>query len=242
MKIYKYILPLLLVLGGCSDFLDYKDKDKVIPSNLDEYNELIFGELIAKSSEAVCYTIMIMSDDVGSMVNRNERDYRDDYLSWYNWAKEPQMKKNGDELIDPAWEFFYHKILICNMIEEKVNEFEDDAEGMKFRLLGEVQAIRAMSYWYLINMYGEPWRSEEQAKTAMGVPVNTETSIVDKTYVRETLAKNYELIEADLKSALNNLEKGEVMKTVVRPNKEVIRLFLSRIYLEQKRFDEVITV
>ena len=79
------------------------------------------------------------------------------------------------------------------MIEEKVNEFEDDAEGMKFRLLGEVQAIRAMSYWYLINMYGEPWRSEEQAKTAMGVPVNTETSIVDKTYVRETLAKNYEL-------------------------------------------------
>ena len=65
----------------------------------------------------------------------------------------------------------------------------------------------------------------------MGVPVNTETSIVDKTYVRETLAKNYELIEADLKSALNNLEKGEVMKTVFRPNKEVIRLFLSRIYL-----------
>lgn len=242
MKIYKYILPLLLVLGGCSDFLDYKDKDKVIPSNLDEYNELIFGELIAKSSEAVCYNIMIMSDDVGSMVNGNERDYRDDYLSWYNWAKEPQMKKNGDELIDPAWEFFYHKILICNMIEEKVNEFEDDAEGMKFRLLGEVQAIRAMSYWYLINMYGEPWRSEEQAKTAMGVPVNTETSIVDKTYVRETLAKNYELIEADLKSALNNLEKGEVMKTVFRPNKEVIRLFLSRIYLEQKRFDKVITV
>ena len=39
MKIYKYILPLLLFLGGCSDFLDYKDKDKVIPSNLDEYNE-----------------------------------------------------------------------------------------------------------------------------------------------------------------------------------------------------------
>ena len=73
-------------------------------------------------------------------------------MSWYNWAKEPQMKKNVDELIDPAWELFYHKILICNMIEEKVNEFEDDAEGMKFRLLGEVQAIRAMSYWYLINM------------------------------------------------------------------------------------------
>ena len=242
MNIFKYILPLFLVLGGCSDFLDYKDKDKVIPSALDEYSELVFGELISKGSNATCYNVMIMSDDVSSMVNGSERDYRDDYWSWYNWSKEPQIDKFGNEKIDPAWEFLYHKILICNMIEEKVMEFEDDVEGVKYRLLGEVQAIRGMSYWYLVNMYGEPWRSEEQAKTAMGVPVNTEVSIIDKTYERETLAKNYELMEIDLKNALINLGKGEKKNSVFRPNIEVVRLFLSRIYLEQKRYGEVITV
>lgn len=242
MDVVKYILPLLLLLGGCSDFLDYKDKDKVIPSTLDEYNELVFGELVASYADEACYNIMIMSDDVGSVVTGAEYEFRNNYLTWYNWAKEPQIDKFGDENIDPAWAFLYHKILICNMIESHVSEYEDDLDGVKYRLLGEVQAIRAMSYWYLVNMYGQPWRSEEQARSAKGVPVNKEVSIIDKIYERETLATNYELMETDLKNALDNLKKGERKNTVFRPNVEIVRLFLSRIYLEQKRYEDVVSV
>ena len=73
-KVFLFISLCFALLSSCSDFLKEEDKDKVIPSYLDEYNELIFGEFIAKSSEAVCYNIMIMSDDVGSMENGNERD------------------------------------------------------------------------------------------------------------------------------------------------------------------------
>lgn len=242
MKVGKYLVPLLFVLSSCSSFLDYKDKDKVIPSTLDEYSELVFGELIAKSADNACYNILLMSDDMGCVVNGSERDAREEYLSWYNWAKEPQIRPNGDEVIDPAWEFLYNKILISNMIEERVNEFEDDLEGVKYRLLGEVQAIRAMAYWYLVNMYGEPWRSAEQAQTAMGVPVNKETAIKDYFYSRVSLATIYELMETDLLHALDNLKKGEQKNTVFRPNADVVNLFLSRIYLEQKRYDDVITV
>lgn len=242
MKIGKYIFPLLLVLSSCNDFLDYKDKDKVIPSTLSEYEELIFGELIAKESGDACYNLMMMSDDMGDVILGSEEDAREDYYSWYSWAKEPQLKKSGDEMIDPAWEFLYHKVIMCNVIEEKVGEIVDDLQGVKFRLLGEVQAIRAMSYWYLVNMYGEPWRSTEQAKTAMGVPVNTETNILNKTYTRERLAINYRLMEEDLMNAIANFEKGEQKNTVFRPNTEIVRLFLSRIYLEQQRYEDVIAV
>lgn len=245
MKMDKYIyivLPLLVALGACNDFLDYKDKDKVIPSKFEEYSELIYGELIHKEAGASCLNLLIMSDDIGSLVEGNESDQRREYLNWYSWAENTQITPDGVEKMDPAWEFLYHKIVMCNVIEDEVGGMEEDLDGVKYRLLGEVQAIRAMSYWYLVNMYGEPWRSEEQAKTAMGVPVNVEVSIKDNQYTRETLARNYEIMETDLKNALENLEKGEKKNTAFRPNKDVVRLFLSRIYLEQRRYEDVITV
>ncbi len=245
MKRLFYILLCLLVVS-CGDFMEYKDKDKVIPDNLEQYKEFIMGELIIKSMGASGYNLWYMSDDVGSFVPSNigsgAKDEREDYQSFYMWAKEPQITMRGEERIDPAWENFYHKIVVCNVIEDAVNEFDDDAAMLKYRLLGEVQAIRAMSYWYLVNMYGEPWRSAEQAKTAMGVPINREKSIMDKLYIRSSLAEVYQLMEEDLKNALTNLQKGEQVHSIFRPGKDVVRLFLSRIYLEQKKWKDVVNV
>lgn len=245
MKILIYIIPLIFVgFVSCSDFLDYKDKDKVIPDELVQYSELIGGELIDKSSSSACYNVLLMSDDVGTFIYPYGvgEETRTAYFSWYTWAQETQITPEGDEKIDPAWEFLYHKILMCNVIENDVNAFEDDLDGVKRRLLGEVQAIRAMSYWYLVNMFGEPYRNVEQAKTAMGVPVNMESSIIDKIYERESLQTIYDLMEKDLKSALLNLKAGEQKKTIFRPNQDIVRLFLSRIYLEEKRYDDVIAI
>lgn len=246
MKQMIYMISLFLLFSSCSDFLDYKDKDKVIPDELDQYSELVVGELTQKSVGATCYNLWIMSDDFGtfvpSWIGETTTDDRVTYQSWYSWEKESQITPKGDEKIDPSWEHFYHKILMCNIIENDVSEFEDDYAGVKYRLLGEVQTIRAMSYWYLVNMYGEPFRSAEQAKTAMGVPINDATSIKDKLYSRSSLQEVYELMERDLKNALQNLEKGEQKHTIFRPNKDVVRLFLSRVYLEQKKYDDVLSV
>ena len=159
MKQIVYIISLYFMCISCSDFLDYKDNDKVIPDELDQYSELVLGELIQQSMGASCYNLWIMSDDFGtfvpSWIGDRTVDTRESYQNWYGWAKESQITPKGDEKIDPAWEHFYHKVLMCNIIEADVNEFADDAEGVKHRLLGEVQALRAMSYWYLLNMYGE---------------------------------------------------------------------------------------
>ena len=246
MKHIIYILVFGVTLSACNDFLDYKDGDKVIPDELEQYSELIYGELVRKSIGATCYNTWIMSDDymssIPSWIGETNTDERENYFSWYTWAAETQITPRGDELIDPAWEHFYHKILMCNIIEKEVGGFEDDLEGVKFRLLGEVQVIRAMSYWYLLNLYGEPFRDAEQAKGAMGVPVNTETGIEDHLYTREPLAEVYKLIETDLQNALQNLDKGEQKNSIFHPNQDVARLFLSRVYLEQKRYEDVIAV
>ena len=246
MKQLAYIIALGLTLASCNDFLDYKDGDKVIPGELEQYDELVYGELVRKSIGSSCYNTWLMSDEyessVPSSIYSTSTDERDEYFSWYTWAAEPQITPRGDERIDPAWEHFYHKILMCNIIENDVSEFDDDADGVKYRLIGEVQAIRAISYWYLLNLYGEPFRDAEQARTAMGVPINTETGIEDKLYARAPLAKVYELIETDLRNALDNLGKGEQKNSIFHANQDVVRLFLSRIYLEQKRYEDAISI
>ena len=240
------IAMLALTFFSCNDFLEYKDGDKVIPGELEQYSELVYGELVRKSIGSSCYNTWLMSDDyttsVPSWIGETNTDEREDYFSWYTWAVETQITPRGDEIIDPAWEHFYHKILMCNIIEKDVSEFDDDVEGVKYRLLGEVQAIRAMSYWYLVNLYGEPYQDEEQARIAMGVPINTKTSIEDHLYTRSSLGEVYEVIESDLRRALDNLDKGERKQSIFHPDRDVVRLFLSRIYLEQKRYADVIAI
>lgn len=246
MKILLSVISLMIFFTSCDSFLEYKDKDKVIPSELEHYDELVYGEILTKSGGAICKNLAHMTDEVGSWVPDNlwdsDKDERLSYYPYYTWAKEPQITEKGDENIDPAWEHFYNRILMCNIVENDLSEFEEDLDGVKLRLLGEVQCIRAISYFYLVNMYGAPYENAEQAKTAMGVPVNKEISIDNKLYRRESLQAVYDLMEKDLLSALDNFKKGQVKNTIFRPNKDVASLFLSRIYLYMKRYDDVITI
>lgn len=80
---------------------------------------------------------------------------------------------------------------MCNIVYKDVSELEDDVNGMKNRLLGEVSFLRAMSYFYLVNLYGEPYQDAEQAKTALGVPINTEVGVENRLYPKGKATKKY---------------------------------------------------
>lgn len=246
MKIVKYICLILTVamLHSCEDFLTYKDKDKIVPTDLNHYEELIYGELLRKEINLVFYKLDLMTDDVSDFVSSSvlpsNVDKRIENYGWYTWAEDPQIDPDGNELIDECWEFFYKKILMCNVIEEQLLKFE--VQGHRERLIGEVRFIRAMSYFYLVNNYGLPYQSLEQSKTAAGVPINIETSIRQKNYARSTLREVYDLIESNLTSSLECLEKGDGKNTRFRPNTDAVKLFLARIYLYQSRYDDVIAV
>lgn len=244
-KIFYYILPLCLLWAGCSDFLEYKDKDKIIPKELKHYNELIYGELIKKTSGNEMMYMQMMTDEVVSFVkplsSGDRTDSRREYFGYFTWAVNEQLDQDEQEHNDIAWSHFYHKILMCNIIENDLEAIEYDTEGVKKRLLGEVKFLRAMSYYYLVNLYGEPYKNKKQAETALGVPINEAISLEQKIYKRATLQKNYDLIEEDLKNAITLLNEGEQLNTIFRPNVHVARLLLSRIYLYEKEWEKALT-
>ena len=237
---------LLLGLSSCDDFLEYKDKDKIIPKELSHFDEFVYGEIINKTEGSLMNYLSYMTDETMSYVSSSmwlsKEDLRDEMFSYFTWAKEPQVRKDEVEVNDKAWSFFYHRILMCNITFEQVKELDEDIEGVKNRLLGESLFMRALSYFYLVNLYGEPYESAAQAKTALGVPINENVGVEANVYNRATLDVNYTLMEEDLKAAITYFEKGQKKGGIYRPNKDAALLLLSRVYLYQKKYDDVITV
>ena len=204
---------LLLGLSSCDDFLEYKDKDKIIPKELSHFDEFVYGEIINKTEGSLMNYLSYMTDETMSYVSSSmwlsKEDLRDEMFSYFTWAKEPQVRKDEVEVNDKAWSFFYHRILMCNITFEQVKELDEDIEGVKNRLLGESLFMRALSYFYLVNLYGEPYESAAQAKTALGVPINENVGVEANVYNRATLDVNYTLMEEDLKAAITYFEKGQ---------------------------------
>lgn len=242
-----FIVSFVLLLFSCNDFLDYKDGDQVIPGKLEHYDELVYGEIIKPNvSTGALPFVELMTDDVDDyvpeIIDEYDSDKRQDGYPYYTWAKNNQMNFDYVEQNDETWATFYHKILMCNIVEKEVGELGEDYEGSRVRLLGEVRFLRAMSYFFLVNFYGEPYQSAEQARTALGVPINKETGLYNKHYQRATLQACYDLMEDDLKRAIVALDSVEGGQIVFRPTADVARLFLSRVYLYQKRYDDVVMV
>ena len=106
----------------------------------------------------------------------------------------------------------------------------------KNQLLAETYFLRAQAYFELINLYGEPYESAEQAEKALGVPINEEITIMDNIYSRETLAKVYAKIESDLHESITRFKNTEWTKNVVHPSLDVAYLFASRLHLYKKEY------
>lgn len=100
----------------------------------------------------------------------------------------------------------------------------------------ETYFMRAQAYFELINLYGEPYESAEQAEKALGVPINEEITIMDNIYSRETLAKVYAKIESDLHESIARFKNTEWTKNVVHPSLDVAYLFASRLHLYKKEY------
>ncbi|MGN6421214.1 MAG: RagB/SusD family nutrient uptake outer membrane protein [Pseudobacter sp.] len=104
-------------------------------------------------------------------------------------------------------------------------------DSVRNQLLGEVLTIRAFSYFYLVNFFGE-----------LPVVVTTDFNKTNKLS-RSPVSKIYDLIKTDLLNALPLLAadfsvgKGER----VRINKWFVEALLARVYLYTKEYSEAIT-
>ena len=232
-NIYFILAILVLLTQGCNDFLEPKSQDKVVPKTVSQLRELLLGEIIQNKKDYTEY-LSVMTDDFADQ-DGNQYEYRNQLWGYYTWQREPEEGRDLATRNDEAWSELYHAIFTCNIIIDKTPSMHGTDEE-KNQLLAETYFMRAQAYFELINLYGEPYESAEQAEKALGVPINEEITIMDNIYSRETLAKVYAKIESDLHESIARFKNTEWTKNVVHPSLDVAYLFASRLHLYKKEY------
>lgn len=237
------IIIITLVLFGftsCDEFLESKEKDKIIPSKVVHLKEFLLGEVIQKSADNTQY-LPIMSDDIENYAADGfKSDKSGDYWGYYTWQFDPAVGKDNGRAEDKAWEVYYHDIFICNVILDQIEDM-DGMQEEKDKIAAEAYFMRANAYFLLVNLYGEPY-NKENADNLMGVPINNETGIESKKYNRSSVKEVYDKIESDLEEAIALFEKSGDNQKVTRPNLAASYLLKSRVALYKNEYKDVIEV
>lgn len=164
----------------------------------------------------------LSSDDL-SLFDINNQTYRDYYSNTLT-----SSTINVD-----FWKLTYPMIYKTNAAIEGLDRSKTLTPSVKNQLLGEAKFIRALSYFYLVNLYG-------------GVPLATTSDYkINAALTRATESQVYDQIVNDLKEAQNLLNSSYTKSDAatiypvgaeerVRPTKAVANSLLARVYLYKK--------
>ncbi|HZH96116.1 MAG TPA: RagB/SusD family nutrient uptake outer membrane protein, partial [Flavisolibacter sp.] len=155
---------------------------------------------------------------------------------------------SSDNQTEGFWTNGYATINRANVVLQGLDENEakvGTAVANNYR--GELRFLRAVSYFYLVNLYGRrPYNADNGA--SLGVPLrlraNKGVSTDTINLVRSTVAEVYNQILADLNFAELNLPATYIASgdtNIIWAHKNSAIAFKSRVYLNMARYADVIT-
>lgn len=226
-----------VALASCGNFLEEQSNDLLIPKTLENFKEYLYGETMYSTANSMRF-LTYLTDEVEEFYGPG-REYRSPVAGYFMWSKEPECSFTEEWSDDQTWKEYYNDIFTCNIILNEIEKIECDLKE-KNTFLAEVYFMKALRYFYLVNLYGEPYLDEAQAETALGVPVNNEYTIEDKQYRRSPLAENYRLIEEYLLHSIELFKRGVEQETIFRPSLNAAYLLASRVFLYTHQYDKAV--
>jgi hypothetical protein len=226
-SIYSIFLFSIIALNACKKFVE-------VPSPSTSVNgQNVFNEDVSANSVILGIYTNIVKDAVFDPTARltniffitglmsDELELYDKTNSYYG-----QFYTNTISPKINTWSKIYNMIFVANQAIEGLGTSSNLNPQVKLHLLGESRFIRALSYFYLVNMYG-------------AIPLATTTDYkVNQLLSRSDTDVVYKQIIEDLKIAKNLLPQDYVGKDGitksnerVRPNKWTASALLARVYL-----------
>ncbi len=249
-----YIGLASLALNSC-DFLDEYSQDQAYISKWQDLNELLIGDCyIPCNSTANFHSysnlgmfLHLLADEMdernGSANGSSLWDEKYQTFAYHTWQHRTGLKETyaGDYYLENiAWTRLYRSINIANNIlksseELPMNTQEEIAGYNKVR--GEAHFLRAFYYFWLTNVYGQPY-DPKTADEKLGVPLKTSEEVLDIKYQRNTVQECYERIVADLVEAEKELTAyGLSQPSIYRADSVAAQLLLARTYLYMQNWD-----
>ena len=186
----------ILLMSSCEDFLDKRptnsgDSASAI-QNITDAEFFLNGIITKISSSSYLGRNMLLYADAkgGDLTIISQGRSNDLYL--YN-----HTPSSGSQ--SGFWTVGYNTILQINNLLQNVDKMIEAGEAGNFNdIKGQALTIRAMIYFDLVRLYGEPYNED---KTAWGVPNVLEPLDAMARELRATVETNYKTIIDDLTAA-----------------------------------------
>lgn len=220
---------LIIMASSCKKYLDIDPKGYTIPKTVEDYDRILNGVYLV---QFMPIDLDILSDDI--FVSGASKDPTDNNTEGKVYAWAPFIyTSNYDLQYNHPWNLLYANIFQYNAIINNIDAATNGTANQKNKIKAQALFGRAMSYWYLVNLFSKPYTVDGSA-TDLGVPLVTGNDINAAIPDRGTVQKTYEFILKDLEEALNNLPSSSVTK--YRPTKAAGFALLARTYLHMRDY------
>jgi tetratricopeptide (TPR) repeat protein len=228
-----YLLAATAVSTSCSDFLDVK------PTHAADATSSI-----NTASDALVVIRGLMSNLAsGSYLGRNFQLYGDvkggdftivsqgrgyDYLYVFNHSTNTNNYSS-------VWTQGYYCIAQINNLLEQIEKIKANGSTENFdSYIGQALTARAMIYFDLVRMYGEPYNEN---KEALGVPITVNSLEYTAKPGRNSVEETYQQVLKDLKDAETLLPKAKSNGFI---NFYANKALQARVYLYQEDFNNAL--
>lgn len=223
-KLPLYIIISILILSGCTKFLDIKPKDKFIPVTVSDFENMLNSGTVVNFGD---YFWDLLSDDAFLPEGEPGNLYTKQQL-WgkriYTFNPSPYEQGANDYL----WSEGYKRIFYYNSIISNIMDATEGTEANKKSVLAEALLGRAMEHLQLVNVYAHHYDAATAA-TQAGIPIALIADINAK-FVRNTVKEVYEQVLSDANAALADLPLKNKL-TKFRASKAGGYALLARAYL-----------
>ncbi|KQB42769.1 RagB/SusD family nutrient uptake outer membrane protein [Flavobacterium aquidurense] len=226
---YVFFASVAITAVSCDHYLDVQPVGKVIPETLTDYRAVLTKGYSAyqshKSLSALRADELFLNED-----NDNSVFYKDIFI----WKD-----ANPDKLTNVfPYAGLYNRIFYTNVIiNEASQKLAPSAE--KDQLIGEAYALRALTYFDLINLFGKPYNAATAA-TDKGVPLALKIDL-EQAYVPESVAVIYDQIVSDNEQAIKLLNLDtQAAGMNYRFSKVALYTMESRVFLYKKEWAKAI--
>ena len=252
MKKMKNISLSLIVFSGLAAGLVACDKDKLSPipettlsdavafSSPDRIKQQVFGVYSAAKSGQFLGGRGLVYNDVRGEDWLNITGNGVTALGVWNFSV-----VSIDNQVENFWSAGYSAINRANVVLEGIDANPSVLSGnLANQYKGEVRFVRALSYFYLVNLYGrKPYAADNGASPGIPLRLTASKSSEGSDLARGTVAQVYDQILADLNFAEANLpltygSTGD--SNVVRAHRNSAIAFKTRVYLNMGKYAEVI--
>ncbi|MHA4895396.1 RagB/SusD family nutrient uptake outer membrane protein [Pedobacter sp. PWIIR3] len=227
---------LLTLITGCVASLQSCKKQLEVDAPIYNVNEVNAYDTDASASAVLAGILQVTSKNTFwkiSTLSGLSADELNIFTTNTSDTKDLYYKNALDPKYDFLWSELYGFVYYTNSAINGLNKSTKLTPTVKKQLLGEAKFLRAFTYYYLVNLYGE-------------VPLILQTDYQTNSLApKNSIGEVYSQIITDLLDAQNDLSidylDGSVLKPAaerVRPTKWAATALLSRVYMHTKAYDK----